>query len=159
MSMNTVFALCANRHEELAGIPALFPQGFFDNQVDMFDYERMEVQLHFVLNQLLEARTTELPWLFVYVTGYTPAMLAVVNFCQLYNIPLTALHWDKRSKQYVPQYVGIDDDRNSGHNYWALYRDGNIDDLLAYISGNITGDTYELEEAGLYSGWHEENRY
>ena len=90
--MKYIMGLCAGRHE----IPV---QDFiFDEIPDVTDFDAMAK----AADAAIPRDADELE---VYVTGLTPAMLAVVNVCQGGKINLTALNYDEVSGQYIKQTV------------------------------------------------------
>ena len=97
--------LCEGRHEIPEVKEYIFPKGFFTDENDMFDYDRMGLQILKVLK--MQAGTVRL-----YVTGFTLALVSVINFCCANLIPLVLMHFDKSSNSYKEQVV-----------YTAKYRD------------------------------------
>lgn len=45
--------------------------------------------------------------LHLYVTGLTPCIIAVVNYCLKYKVKLVCYHYDTDIQDYRPQYVYI----------------------------------------------------
>lgn len=86
------FGLCRGRHE----VPV--EDFIFDEISDPTDFEGMAS----VANDKIPADTTELV---VYVTGLTPAMLAVTRICFGGKIDLVAMNYDRESGKYLPQTV------------------------------------------------------
>lgn len=90
--MKYEFALCAGRHDTPAS------QAIFQEITDPTNFDGM---LDYVA-EAIPADTTELV---VYVTGLTPAMLAVVVYCECCSISLTAMHFDRETGSYLPQEI------------------------------------------------------
>ena len=93
--------LCEGRHEIPEVKEYIFPKGFFNDENDMFDYDRMGLQILKVLK--MQASPVRL-----YVTGFTPALVSVINFCCGNLIPLILMHFDKASNSYKEQPVCTD---------------------------------------------------
>lgn len=91
--MKYVFGLCKGRHE----VPV--ENYIFEEEItDPTDFTVME-------NRADNAIPKDADQLDVYVTGLTPAMLAVVTICFLRKINLTAYHYDRETGSYIPQKV------------------------------------------------------
>jgi len=90
--MKYEFTLCAGRHETPAS------QAIFEEIADPTDFEGM-------INRANEVIPADADELVVYVTGLTPAMLAVTKLCWLNGISLTAMHYDRETGKYLPQQV------------------------------------------------------
>ena len=90
--MKRTFELCKGRHATPA-TEAIFP-----TEVDPTDFSG----LNRIVAERIPSDTTELV---VYVTGLTPAMLAVVHYCWQAGITLTAMHYDRATGEYYPQTV------------------------------------------------------
>ena len=90
--MNYEFTLCAGRHDTPAK-DSIFPEG-----IDPMDFQ-----------SLIETANNAIPnnakYLKVYVTGLTPAMLAVVRVCEFRGISLTAMHYNRDTGEYCNQTV------------------------------------------------------
>ena len=90
--MKYAFGLCKGRHE----IPV--KDFIFDEIADPTDFEGMAKWA----NDVIPLDATEIE---VYVTGLTPAMLAVSRICFGGKIDLTAMNYDRESGKYLPQTV------------------------------------------------------
>ena len=91
--MTYTFALCAGRHEIPGNPPAIF-----GNTVDPTDLQGMaDTAFRAIPNDAEEIR--------VYVTGMTPATLAVANVCFARGITLVALHYNRETGDYFQQVV------------------------------------------------------
>lgn len=90
--MKYVFGLCEGRHQ----IPV--DRYIFGSVIDPTDY----VALLETANKAIPADCTRLV---VYVTGLTPAMLAVVAICNCRRIALDAMHYDRDTGSYYRQVV------------------------------------------------------
>ena len=92
-------ALCESRHEmpeEVEG--AIFPQTI----ADPTDFRSMRLQ---VTRKLRPIKTSGIKFLVVYVTGLTPALVEVINWCHRNEINLILMHFDRETGEYVPQSV------------------------------------------------------
>lgn len=90
--MEKVFCLFAGRHPIPGDPPAIFPEG-----IDPMDFDA----LHAAANAAIPADCT---FIRVYVTGLTPAMLAVVEVCFQRGITLEAAHYNRDTGKYQPQF-------------------------------------------------------
>lgn len=90
--MKYIFELCAGRHQTPAD------KAIFAAVNNVTDTEGL-LQ---VARENIPADCSELT---VYVTGLTPAMLAVVRACAERGIALVAMHFDRESGTYYPQKV------------------------------------------------------
>lgn len=86
------FGVCAGRHE----IPVT--DYIFDEICDVTDFDAM-----FSIAAKKIRRGPERVHL--YVTGLTPATLAIVSACRRLGRELVAFHFDKESGEYIPQRV------------------------------------------------------
>lgn len=50
-------------------------------------------------------RDSRPPWLTIYVTGLTQALVSVVKACYKYRIPLLLMHYNRQTKEYFKQRV------------------------------------------------------
>lgn len=92
-------ALCESRHPMPAEVEgAIFPQTI----TDPTDFGAM--RLH-VARTLRPIRSTGIKFLVVYVTGLTPALVEVINWCRCNGMNLILMHFDLTSGKYVPQSV------------------------------------------------------
>ena len=96
MGKDLVLGLCEGRHEIPEVSEYIFPKGFFSGS-DMFDFDRMHARVHEVLEDCTSVK--------VYVTGYTPALVEVINYCVADLIPLKLMHFNRETNSYVEQHV------------------------------------------------------
>ena len=66
---------------------------------DITDLQEMSDQVHESLQDCKE--------LVLFVTGLTPALVSVVNYCTYNQIPLTLMHYNKVDNNYFKQVVYI----------------------------------------------------
>ena len=93
MSKSYRFGLCLGRHE----LPSV--DGYiYGNTVDPMDFAALSACASAAIPS--DADSIEL-----YVTGLTPATLAVVKHCHDNSINLTCWHYDRESGDYRPQVV------------------------------------------------------
>ena len=88
-----VLGLCEGRHQ----IPVsdyIFNSDYFSSE-NMFDFESMK--------QHIEGKLQGVDELALYVTGFTPALCEVINYCNLHNIKLTLYHFNRDINDYVKQ--------------------------------------------------------
>lgn len=90
-----ILALCEGRHE----MPSQVNGSIFPNEVDIFDFKGMKKLIHSKLKSCNE--------LDLYVTGLTPALIEVVNYCVYHDIELTLYHFNRDTGDYVPQLVNV----------------------------------------------------
>ena len=106
--------LCEGRHEipEVEGY--IFPKDFFESGDDMFDYEYMSHQIHEVLKDKSNVA--------VYVTGFTPALVEVINYCTYNLVALEVYHFNRDTQSYVSQRT------NTRYWYPELHEGGYVRD-------------------------------
>ena len=94
--------LCAARHSHPAidGLPAVFA-----NDIDPMDFNNL---MRIAAHKLKNIKTLDL-----YVTGLTPALVAVLNVCMRDSISCTLWHYNKDSGGYEPQVAATTYHRNS----------------------------------------------
>ena len=81
----------------------------FDEVTDIFDFSSMSKQVHDAIKDYSDVQ--------LYVTGLTPALIEVVNYCIIKNVNLTLFHYDMKTDKFVPQIVDT--------NFWApMLREG-----------------------------------
>jgi hypothetical protein len=98
MILGDEYELCSSRHETPAHGKAIFP-----NEVaNPLDFAGLEIRAAQVLAGY------NLPYLYVYVTGLTPALVAVINVCREKGIHLILKHYDRESGRWFSQYVTDD---------------------------------------------------
>jgi hypothetical protein len=89
-----ILGLCAGRHE-MPVEEYLFPQVV----EDPFNFDELEKAVH---QKLKDADAVDL-----YVSGLTPVLMVVVNYCIYNAIETTLYHFDINSGEYVPQKLTI----------------------------------------------------
>ena len=90
--MKYVYELCSGRHNTPA-TKSIFQMNLNPTKTE---------ELFAIADGAIPIDTTELV---VYVTGLTVAMLAVVQVCLEREIPLTAMHYNRETETYYPQYI------------------------------------------------------
>lgn len=92
------FSLVGGRHDHktIKQLPALFETMLAPDQV--FDYSYHQKILHERLRNIHKP-------IAVYVTGLTPLLVSVINYCRWLNKPLTLYHFDKHTHTYRAQTV------------------------------------------------------
>ena len=92
--------LCEGRHEIPEVTEYIFPKDFFNESNTMFDFDRMTKRIHEVLKyKVLEEESS----VTLYVTGFTPALVEVINYCERNLIELKLMHFNRETSEYVPQ--------------------------------------------------------
>lgn len=86
--------LCEGRHQ-MPVEEYIFPQ-VVENP---FDFSELEKVVHEKLKDVKE--------LDLYVSGLTPVLIAVVNYCVYNAISLTLYHFNLSTEEYVPQKLTI----------------------------------------------------
>lgn len=94
MEKKKTLALCKGRHE----MPTSVGGYIFDTIEDVTDLFAMEEIADKVLDQ-------DLKYLDLYVTGLTPALIAVLNVCRLNGTRVTLFHFNRETGDYFPQDV------------------------------------------------------
>ena len=94
--MRYVLIKSRHRHKDIQGLPAIF-NIVTANQVLDFDYHKRIVH-----KKLENYKYSELH---LYVTGLTPVLVSVINYCRLFNIPVVLYHYNTRTNTYVRQSV------------------------------------------------------
>lgn len=93
----SVFGLCEGRHEIKDVSTYIFPNNFFQNSTDIFNFSRMQNQIHSILKNQSAIK--------LYVTGFTPALIEVINYCNFNSIKLILMHFDRDTQSYLPQTI------------------------------------------------------
>lgn len=81
---------------------AVFPADFFGENHSVFGFDAMNKQVHSVLSDASEV--------YLYATGLTVALCAVINYCAYNHVPLTIAHYDREKGSYVEQRMATDAD-------------------------------------------------
>jgi len=107
--------LCKSRHDIRDVFNRAIEHNVFPQEctMDMRNLQDLAViymsKLHTMLDETYGTRKKahESIILDVYVTGFTPALIALVNVRNLYykDLPLILWHYDMRIKGYIPQVV------------------------------------------------------
>ena len=89
--------LCKSRHThpDIENLKCIFDQ--IDNPVDFAD---MEVRSAKFVKDMYPEKHLDL-----YVTGLTPALIAVLNTCKFRNVNVSLFHYDIKTNSYKEQYV------------------------------------------------------
>lgn len=87
-----VFGLCAGRHD----IPV--KEYIFDEIVNPTD----RIGMYKIANDKIPSDAESID---LYITGLTPAAMAVVSVCAKRKIKLTAWHYNRETGKYYSQYV------------------------------------------------------
>lgn len=92
--------LCEARHEHptIAGLPAIFP-----NVVNPMAFDQLDQVVADFLMSSTNATDLALNGLDLYVTGLTPAVVAVIRQCINNAIELRLWHYDRSVDDYVCQ--------------------------------------------------------
>lgn len=91
--------LCEGRHNIENVTDYIFPAAFFATSEDMFDFKRMQEQIKKVFDEF--SRYEEID---IYITGYTPALVEVINYILKNNFKYVYLfHYNKDSNDYEEQ--------------------------------------------------------
>ena len=102
--MEIELGLCKGRHEIAEISDYIF--GEEDTNMEVMPFSDMikmlEVKADVRVAQMVENGYDHLN---LYVTGLTPALMAVVNACWSNKLKLTLYHYDRSNDIYVPQEV------------------------------------------------------
>lgn len=90
-----IMCLFEGRHT----MPPYVEGAILHNIHDITDLKEMSDQVHESLQDCNE--------LVLFVTGLTPALVSVVNYCTYNHIPLTLMHYNKVDNNYFKQVVYI----------------------------------------------------
>lgn len=88
------FELCKGRHKTPA------TESIFPETVNPFDFAGNREIVAQVLKDILPC-----DYIAVYVTGLTPALVTVINYCLESGINLLLKHFDRESGEYRGQWV------------------------------------------------------
>ncbi len=94
-----IMCLFEGRHT----MPSYVEGAILHNIHDITDLEEMADQVHESLQDCNE--------LVLFVTGLTPALVSVVNYCTYNHIPLTLMHYNKVGDSYFKQNVYVPEKR------------------------------------------------
>jgi hypothetical protein len=92
--MKCVLVKSRHTHSDIDKLPAIFDD-IQSNQIFDFDYHKKII--HQKLNKEKEVA--------LYVTGLTPLLISVLNYCRLFEINVVLHHYDVSINKYVAQSV------------------------------------------------------
>lgn len=92
--MKCVLVKSRHTHFDIDELPAVFDD-IQSNQIFDFDYHKKII--HQKLNKEKEVM--------LYVTGLTPLLISVLNYCRLFEINVVLYHYDMSINKYVAQSV------------------------------------------------------
>lgn len=81
-------------HRDINSLPIIFDE-VSSEQVFDFDWHKK------VIHEKLKGKTSVI----VYVTGLTPLVVSVINYCALFEINLVLYHFNTDTKKYVAQSI------------------------------------------------------
>jgi|LGOV01.1.fsa_nt_gb hypothetical protein len=93
--MKYVLVKSRHKHTQLNGTVPIFKQ-VTNHQIFDFDYHKK------IIHNVLEQHTGEL---LLYVTGLTPLLISVINYCRLFKIPVVLFHFNSSTQRYIPQSI------------------------------------------------------
>lgn len=93
--MKYILVKSRHTHHTINNIPAIFDH-VCSAQIFDFDYHKK------IIHKRLEGHKGDL---ILYVTGLTPLLISVLNYCTLFNINVVLYHYDTTSDKYVAQTV------------------------------------------------------
>lgn len=93
------YILIKSRHEHsnINNLPAIF-DNVQSNQIFDFDYHKK------VIHSKLKDRDRD-EELVLYVTGLTPLLISVLNYCRMFDISIVLYHYDMSIDKYMAQSV------------------------------------------------------
>lgn len=94
--MKYVLIKSRHNHNDLNKLPAIFENTIQPTQIFDFDYHKKIIH---------EKLSTGDKQLILYVTGLTPLLISVLNYCKLFNISVLLYHYDTGSNSYRAQSV------------------------------------------------------
>jgi hypothetical protein len=93
--MKYVLVNARHKHPQLQGVLPMFEEMNSHKLFD-FDYHKR------IIHEKLKEQHGEL---LLYVTGLTPLLISVLNYCRLFNIPVVLLHYNSSTNRYVSQSI------------------------------------------------------
>ena len=93
--MRYIIIKSRHQHSDINNLPAIF-DNVHSNQIFDFDYHKK------IIHDKLKAKDEELV---LYVTGLTPLLISVLNYCKLFNISVVLYHYDMSIDKYMAQSV------------------------------------------------------
>ena len=97
--MKTVKVALCDRHEMPEDVTGSIFGATIDNPM-MFN-EMEQIVMAYISNAGLKSGDN----MYLYVTGLTAAVVAVINTCIRNKISLTLYHYDKNTGEYAPQHL------------------------------------------------------
>jgi hypothetical protein len=91
--MKYVLVKSRHSHPSINDLPAIF-ETVTNEQIFDFDLHKKIIHSKLKTNNLI-----------LYVTGLTPLLISVLNYCRLFNINVILYHYDTASNHYVVQTV------------------------------------------------------
>lgn len=93
------YVLIKNRHKhhDINDLPALFDY-CSSNQIFDYDYHKKIIHKH------LQSKTKG-SVIHVYLTGLTPLLLSVINYCHMFSLSLVVYHYDTDTNSYRSQTI------------------------------------------------------
>jgi hypothetical protein len=93
--MKYILVKSRHTHRDIDKLPAIFDNVTSDQIFD-FDYHKKIIH-----TQLKDLNGD----LILYVTGLTPLLISVINYCRLFQINVILYHYDSSSDRYRAQSV------------------------------------------------------
>lgn len=91
--------LCEGRHDIKGVTQYIFPADFFKTSKNMFDFRRMRKQIRKIFETISFETNID-----IYVTGYTPALIEVINYLIQHKFLNTVfMHYNKDKNDYEIQ--------------------------------------------------------
>jgi hypothetical protein len=100
--MKYILVKSRHSHRDIDKLPAIFETV---NSDQIFDFDLHKKIIHKHLSHLSQKKVSSRDDLILYVTGLTPLLVSVLNYCRLFNISITLYHYDVSSDRYVAQSV------------------------------------------------------
>jgi hypothetical protein len=94
--MKYILVKSRHSHRDIDNVPAIFDTV---NSEEIFDFDLHKKIIH---KKLCGSNKENL---ILYVTGLTPLLVSVLNYCKLFNISITLYHYDVSSDRYMTQSV------------------------------------------------------
>lgn len=95
ISMKYILIKSRHTHKDIFNMPAIFDKVTSDK---IFDFDYHKKIIHSKLKHAHEPVK-------LYVTGLTPLLISVINYCKLFDITLTLYHYDTSNNRYRAQSV------------------------------------------------------
>lgn len=94
--MKYILVRARHHHVAIDNLPAIF-ETLNSSRIFDFDYHMKIIHNTFDGKQIDELQ--------LYVTGLTPLLISVLNYCRMFKIPVTLYHYDISLNRYVLQSV------------------------------------------------------